>query len=187
MKWYTFNDTEGSMKVNMILDHNSTPLVKFDSVKDALASDISAWDNSLKESARLISANEIAKIVGADIVLNWNELTSDTGFYLDGAYGEDETWQTSVASKDLESKYFWLYDMLYACQFYGCKITEPASFPYYDIEGTDLIRDYWTSSLLSTNQSKAFVIGRNGNLTSKGITAYSGIRPVITIDKSLIS
>ena len=72
MKWYTFND-EGanSSIVNMILDHNTTALVAYNSSNDntsqkeaatALTNDTQSWNSSL--NARLITANEVAKITG---------------------------------------------------------------------------------------------------------------------------
>ena len=67
MKWYTFNDEEGASSVNLILDHNTTARVAWNSsgnnsemkeVDTALESDTKDWKNA----ARLITANEVAKI-----------------------------------------------------------------------------------------------------------------------------
>ena len=53
MKWYTFNDNESSSTVNMILDHNTTALVAYNStgdnsemkeVKVALENDTESWN-----------------------------------------------------------------------------------------------------------------------------------------------
>ena len=69
MKWYVFNDKEGNATVNVILDHNTTANVAWNStgnnsemkeVKKALENDTKDWKNT----ARLITANEIAKITG---------------------------------------------------------------------------------------------------------------------------
>ena len=72
MKWYAFNDSESSSTVNVLLDHNTTVRVAWNTsgqatdgmkeVKEALESDTKTWNTSLKP--RLIEANEIAKIVG---------------------------------------------------------------------------------------------------------------------------
>ena len=67
MKWYVFNDKEGNATVNVILDHNTTANVAWNStgnnsemkeVKIALENDTKDWKNT----ARLITANEVAKI-----------------------------------------------------------------------------------------------------------------------------
>ena len=69
MKWYVFNDKEGNATVNVILDHNTTANVAYNStgnnsemkeVKIKLEEDTKDWKNT----ARLITANEIAKITG---------------------------------------------------------------------------------------------------------------------------
>ena len=65
MKWYVFNDKEGNATVNVILDHNTTAYVAWNStgnnsemkeVKIKLEEDTKDWKNT----ARLITANEIA-------------------------------------------------------------------------------------------------------------------------------
>ena len=67
MKWYAFNDREGNATVNVILDHNTTTRVAWNltgsnsemkEAKEALKKDTSPWKNT----ARLITANEVAKI-----------------------------------------------------------------------------------------------------------------------------
>src|SRR5574344_444005 len=69
MKWYTYNDSENSEYVNMILDHNTTAVVAWNSViestemkevAEALVSDTAKWKSEL--NSRLITANEVTKI-----------------------------------------------------------------------------------------------------------------------------
>ena len=71
MKWYAFNDDDKSSTVNVILDHNTTAKVDWNStgsnsemkeVADTLETDTSKWKSDL--NPRLIEANEIAKITG---------------------------------------------------------------------------------------------------------------------------
>ena len=81
MKWYTFNDEgETTSTVNMILDHNTTATVAYNSsnvntvqkeVATTLTADTTSWNSSLK--ARLITADEIAKITGN---INFNSLSA---------------------------------------------------------------------------------------------------------------
>ena len=90
MKFYTFND-EGkySDKVNMILDHNTTPLVAWNSlgtntemkeVKEALENDTSNWKD--KKTVRLITADEVAKITG-NATFNSKISTTSEYFYFE--------------------------------------------------------------------------------------------------------
>ena len=115
MKWYVFNDKEGNATVNVILDHNTTARVAWNStgsnsemkeVADALKKDTRTWKNT----ARLITANEIAKI------------TEKTGF---DASKKNQDWfcldtnqpdTTSYCAKAQgKSKYAWLFDYTYGC------------------------------------------------------------------------
>ena len=176
MKWYTFND-EGSKTetVNMILDHNTTAGVAYNStgsnsemkeVKTALDNDTSTWDSSLK--ARLITANEIAKITGNT---SFDEKTStyDKWFYLDSNN------QTQVANSTNKSKYAWLYDYTNGCEINGCNTEDSSTY------------GYWTSSLVAGRNDYAWNVSRSSNLNFSAVRDTWGVRPVITISKSIIS
>jgi len=74
MKWYVFND-DGGDRVNLLLDHNTTATVQWGSNPDSpdgkpdilmnqLAKDVAGWTNEVKTTARLISANEVALVMG---------------------------------------------------------------------------------------------------------------------------
>ena len=177
MKWYTFND-EGanSSTVNMILDHNTTAGVAWNStgrnsemkeVSTALTNDTQSWNSSL--NARLITANEIAKITG-NTSFNGESSTSGSWFYF------DSNDQTRTATTQGASKYSWLYDYTYKCTSYGCNIADSSNY------------GYWTSCVYADNSSKAWRVNWDGNLIyiSVGNTG-DGIRPVVTISKNIIS
>lgn len=94
LKWnvVTTDDTETKTKIDVMLNHNTTSTIAWISKEDYVAaggteeqygstgktdkgpitvenqlkSDVSTWNNTLKNTARLISAVEIAKIVGKD-------------------------------------------------------------------------------------------------------------------------
>ena len=176
MKWYTFNDEgENTSTVNMILDHNTTATVAYNStgtntemkeVATALTADISTWNNSL--NARLITADEVAKITGNT---KFNSLTSvsDDWFYL------DSNSHTQVATSQDKSKYAWLFDYTNGCTSYGCNVADSSTL------------GYWTSTPTADSDSYVWYIRRDGFLTN--YNAYStslGVRPVISVSKEQI-
>ena len=177
MKWYTFND-EGSKTetVNMILDHNTTAGVEYNStdsntemkeVKTALESDTSTWDSSL--NARLITANEVAKITG-NTSFDEKTTTFDKFFYLDSNN------QTQVANSTNKSKYVWLYDYTNDCKKYGCNIEDSSNY------------GYWTSTPVAGRTDFAWTVYEYGGLFNSTVSyPLIGVRPVITISKSIIS
>ena len=172
MKWYVFNDKEGNATVNVILDHNTTTNVAWNStrnnsemkeVANALKTDTSTWKNT----ARLITANEIAKI------------TENTEF---DASKENQPWfyldsnnQTQTASSTNKSKYAWLFDYTDECTSYGCNKADSSTW------------GYWTSTRKIDSSTSAWLVYRSGDLHDVYVTdAGVGIRPVITISKSNI-
>ena len=176
MKWYTYND-EGkkATTVNMILDHNTTARVTYNStnsnsemkeVKTALESDTNTWDKSL--NARLITANEVTKITGNT---SFDEKTStyDDWFYLDSNN------QTQVANSTTKSKYAWLFDYTYSCKEYGCNIEDSSAY------------GYWTSAPVAGETIYAWRICSYGYLSRIPVNnnERSGIRPVIIISKDI--
>ena len=177
MKWYVFNDKEGNATVNVILDHNTTAGVAYNltgnnsemkEVKKALENDTKDWKNT----ARLITANEIAKI------------TEKTGF---DASKENQDWfcfdtnqsdSTNWCSKAQgTSEYAWLFDYTNDCTSFGCNIADASNY------------GYWTSTSVSGNSTCAWIVSRNGALDRNIVVNpyYYGVRPVITILKSVIS
>ena len=172
MKWYVFNDKEGNATVNVILDHNTTARVAWNStgnniemkeVADALKTDTSAWKNT----ARLITANEVAKITGNT---GWDaSKENQPWFYLDSNN------QTQTASSTNKSKYAWLFDYTDGCTSYGCNKADSSTW------------GYWTSTRKIDSSTSAWLVYRSGDLHDVYVTdAGVGIRPVITISKSNI-
>ncbi len=175
MKWYAFNDDDKSSTVNVILDHNTTASVKYNStvnnsemkeVANALKTDTSNWKSDL--NPRLITANEVAKITG-----NTNFDASKTGqssFYLDSNN------QTQTASSTNKSTYAWLFDYTSECTSYGCNKADSSTY------------GYWTSTPKKDDSTSAWRVYWEGLLDHGYVdSAASGIRPVITISKSNIS
>ena len=175
MKWYIYAEDNNSY--TMILDHNTTLGVAYNStnsnsemkeIKTALKSDTSTWDSSLK--ARLITANEIAKITG-NTSFDEKTSTKDKWFYLDSNN------QTQVANNTNKSKYAWLFDYTGGCKEYGCNIEESNTI------------GYWTISPIVGESQIAWAVISHGFLCNY-ITVNSisfGIRPVITVPKAFIS
>lgn len=194
MKWYIYSD-ENKNSFNLILDHNTTAHISWNStgsnseIKEAsqqLISDTSTWDKSL--NSRLITANEVAHITGADkeSALKFDSVKSygtdvdknSAWFYLDGSgnsYSTTDGWRKRVATTKGSSKYFWLYDNTNGCTSYGCNI---------DDSNTD---GYWIGHAVTGSSNYVWTISKAGNLTvgaANTSTSY-GIRPVITVNKAL--
>ena len=177
MKWYVFNDKEGNATVNVILDHNTTAGVAYNltgsnsemkEVKTALENDTKNWKNT----ARLITANEVAKITkhptfdATQIGQSW--------FCLDTNQPDGTTWCSKAQGK---SEYAWLFDYTYGCTRCGCNTSDS------NTEG------YWTSTQYKDNSTHAWIIYRDSNIGINDVNHSSqiGIRPVITIAKSAVS
>ena len=175
MKWYVFNDKEGNATVNVILDHNTTANVAYNStgnnsemkeVKKALENDTKDWKNT----ARLITANEIAKITEHPTFDASRE--NQDRFCLDTNKPDTANW---CAKTKGTSKYTWLFDYTSVCTDYGCNISDSSNW------------GYWTSIPYKDNTINVWVVNSYGSLTLDYVTrTVVGIRPVITISKSNI-
>ena len=204
LKFYAFLDG-GSKNLNLLLDHNTTAKLAWNSsgsnvsgpkeVLEQLKTDTNEWvvgKTSLKYineakgytlnyseyKARLITANEVAKITGADKVLNWDEtLTESNWYYLDGARTNDtvSNWQTQVANLTNKSDYYWLFDRTYNCTNKGC-LNNSIGITY----------GYWTSSALASRSDFAWHVSSSGSLRNSTVleTRNYGVRPVIEVSKS---
>ncbi len=178
MKWYIYSEDDNNY--NMILDHNTTADVVWNSAsferemedaKIALENDTSSWDKSLK--VRLITANEVAKITGNT---NFDEATSTTESW----FRLDSNNRTEVANSTNKSKYAWLYDYTDDCEKYGCNIEDSSTW------------GYWTSTHLAGETGEeaymVWLIAGDGTLGNNAASmVHYGVRPVITISKSIIS
>ena len=197
MKWYAIKD-KGST-VDVLLDHNTTYNVAYSTLRceptlaiSQLASDVSGWIDEAKNSARLITADEV-----------WEATKSTNG----AAY-----WRAATATekdyfyfKSTGKEYAWLLDYTSGCTSYGCNKADSNT------------GGYWTSTIVgennqstyssSDNKGKAQQMGLKasqmevacveyvwyvnsiGKLDAQSDTKYSydrsGIRPVITISKEL--
>ena len=179
MKWYAFNDDDKSSTVNVILDHNTTAKVAWNStgynyemkeVADTLETDTSNWKSDL--NPRLIEANEIAKITGHP--------TFDASKRGQEEFYFDSNNKTQKANASNKSKYAWLFDYTYECTSYGCNKADSSTW------------GYWTSSPGKDNTFSAWHVLRNGflnDIIGGNYVTYTGggVRPVITISKSNIN
>ena len=176
MKWYVFNDKEGNATVNVILDHSTTANVAYNStrnnsemkeVKIKLENDTKDWKNT----ARLITANEIAKITGKTGFDATQ--TGQDWFFLDSNN------QTQTANASNKSKYAWLFDYTGGCTSYGCNKSDSSNVSNFG---------YWTSTPKKDDSTQAWRVISVGILNYDSVTyTNSGVRPVITISKSNIS
>ncbi len=176
MKWYTFNDGgEDVPMVNMILDHNTTAKIDlWSGIKSQITSDTSTWKDSL--NARLITADEVAKITG--------NTSFDASTMGQSMFYFDSNNQTQTAKGQGTSKYAWLFDYTSGCTNYGCNIADSGN------------NGYWTSSIRATtsysigdgNPFSVWTVDNRGFLGALYFNvARIGIRPVITVSKSVIS
>ena len=207
LKFYVFNDEDETV-YKMILDHSTTPRIQWISEEDyvkaggtaseygtngntskgpitimsQLEKDTTGWNGN----PRLISANEVAHLIGVDTILQWDSSkpngtsigTQVSWFYFDGSgttYSNTNGWQKQTATGTNKSKYAWLYDYT-LCSGYGCNNSE--SGEEYEQHG------YWTSDAASGG-TNVWRIGRAGALSSYNSSNPAfGLRPVIEIPKS---
>jgi len=181
MKWYVFLDSEGSNTVKLLLDHNTTATVAWntdstgttsDTANAQLQLDAAGWKQTINGtsssiSARMITAQEINQIAPTITASDWNQNDKNTWYYLHT--GTTTIYEGVVGS----NKYAWVIDNTNGCNNYGCN--------NYSV-GTS---GYWTSSY--SNDNLAWLVHSNGHMTTHDITSseYYGIRPVITISKDV--
>jgi hypothetical protein len=178
MKWYAFNDDDKSSTVNVILDHNTTARVAWNSTRsnsemkeaaNALETDTSNWKIDL--NPRLIEANEVAKITG-NTNFDANKENQDW-FCFDTNQSDSTNWCSKAQGT---SEYAWLFDYTNGCTSYGCNKADSSTW------------GYWTSSPYKGNSVRAWLVNRVGDLTDGNVAdTFGGVRPVITISKSNIS
>ena len=174
MKWYVFNDKEGNATVNVILDHNTTAKVAYNStgnnsemkeVKIKLEEDTKDWKNT----ARLITANEVAKITG---YTSWGTNITGYPWFCFDTNQPDTT--NECAKAQGTSEYAWLFDYTKECTSYGCNVSDSSTW------------GYWTSTQY-VNSIHVWFVARNGRLDVNSASSTGhGVRPVITISKSNI-
>ena len=160
---YTVNKTVGGVTQNYTIDYSNY-------------------------KARLITADEIAHIVGSDRddTIKWKSTNAygttianqSTWFFFDGGRNSDPTsynkWQRPYATSKGMSNYAWLYDYTKNCENSGCNYNDSSN------------QGYWTSSVISSFTGFSWIVDCGGVLADFGVevaTTY-GLRPVITISNS---
>ncbi len=182
LKWYAFDSNNGSF-VKLILDHNTTAAVRWYAtmnntygpitVTDKLNEDISSWNSSIKDSTRLITALEIASMVGNN---TFTGNVNDAPFYFET--GGTCTNCSSMGKSN--AKYAWLFDRTgTTCETFGCHNNAESNPP----------RGYWTSTPTSGDTTLAWFVNHygqvNANATVNASNIY-GVRPVIVISKAIL-
>ncbi len=210
MKFYVYDDRGSTYK--LILDHNTTGVADWVTLEDFLAAggNLSDWDEDyttaegpitanarLAEDTlgwsgnpRLITADEIAHIVGADTAISWSTTNQDSEwFYFDGIGATNYDWQAQVANSENKSRYAWLFDNMSECESEGCNIEDNNYYPYptKDSENTVSIWGYWTSSGTATALYNVWYIDSVGGIFGDVVVSdYIGVRPVIELSKSTL-
>jgi len=211
MKWYTFNDGgAASDTIDMILDHNTTAVVAWNisgnntagptDVLTQLQNDTATWSNTLTVAssnnitqqtnssannyvlnytgyrARLLTADEVATITGNT---TWTQAnTASTNYFLDS---KTSTASPTCTTGDTSNcNYDWLYDRTATdCTTFGCLNNADASMTG---------NGYWTSSANNLYPAYAWRVLKNALFNHDSISSATevGVRPVITVSKSVI-
>ena len=177
MKWYAFGGDDNPSTINLILAHNTTKSIMYNSTGDntvaleaatQLANDTATWDSSL--NPRFITVEEILKIT-KNTTFNVATATDADWFYMDN--GTDDF--------SGNSKYCWLFEYSAGCDSFGCNKVDA------DVVG------YWTSNKALNSDPEdtykyAWAVYDDGSLSASDVKndTGDGIRPVITVEKSLI-
>ena len=184
MKWYVFNDSEGSSTVNVILDHNTTARLAWNTVGQ-YGTNVAYTDSNIKpEVDKLVSESKwksMPRLITAEEV---NKITGKTGWTNTGSwYCLESKVQDSASSPYCNNtgKLGWLYDHTYCVEGsndWKCPNNDTATY------------GYWTSTTYGNAGSGSYVwrVSRYGILDGHSASnAGSGVRPVITISKSIVS
>lgn len=182
MKWYAFLDSETSSNVNIILNHNTTTYVEagtnMKTAIEKLNADTKDWKVDTNTSPGLITADEVAKIVGADRddTLKWSSQKpigtdiekNSNGFFLEGRGNSYSEWNKFVPST---KKYEWLYENI--CEVAGSYC------------------GYWTSTVQYASTTNGWLIDLPSTdsdcyLASRTLDDVYSIRPVIIIAKEVL-
>ena len=208
MKFYAFND-DGKDTVNLILDHNTTALVAWNSsgsnasgpkeVLTQLNDDTKTWvgtetpsnytmdqsDQPSKAKYTINYSDYKARLITAGEVAQitgntaWDEKTATNSFYFDS---KTDTASTTCKSENTSGcKFGWLYDRTSkSCTTNGCLNNADSSMTGYG---------YWTASSRADNSYSAWGVGSLANVGSLSVndSLNRGVRPVITILKSKLS
>ena len=203
MKFYAFND-DGKDTINLILDHNTTATVAWNSSKsntkgpkevlDQLKTDTDGWKGTITPSNYTMDqtgqtsnakytidySSYKARLITANEIAQitgnttWNEKTANNNYYLDS--------KTTTASDTCKEgnisgcKYGWLYDRTNSeCTKNGC-LNKSDKETY----------GYWTASSRAARSTYAWRVYYDGvvDYGSVGFSGACGVRPVIEVLKS---
>lgn len=172
MKWFIYDDSGSNYK--MILDHNTTKLVTFNSsnknsdpqaLYNKLNEDTADWD-STKLSANILTAADVAAISSINSFNPANSTYYSLGTEINSSNGKGR------------SAYGWLYDYTRECEMHGCDHEVSTGY------------GHWTTTPVSsnTNTKNVWLINYFGRLTfTEAKLGNWGIRPIVTVSKSVVS
>ncbi len=203
MKFYAFND-DGGDKINLILDHNTTATVIWNSSEsntsgpkeliEQLKTDTASWigtetpsNYTMDQSAQTSKAKYTvdyseykARLITAQEIAkitgntSWNEKTSTLAYYLDANTNAQS--DTCNESNTNGCKYGWLYDRTSIdCTIHGC------------LNNSDVkIYGYWCASSSASSTSLAWSVTYESTLQWHFVDSPNlfGVRPVIEVLKS---
>ena len=207
MKFYAFND-DGKDTVNLILDHNTTATVAWNSsgsnasgpseVLTQLNDDTKTWvgtetpsnytmDQSTQGSKAKYTidySNYKARLITAQEVAQitgdpgWDEKNASNWYYFDSKTKTKS--DTCKEGNTSGCQYGWLYDRTHisSCTNWGC-LNNSDQTTY----------GYWTASSRAFNSDGAWNVRSSASVDSSSVV-YSnnyGVRPVITVLKSKLS
>ena len=184
MKWYVFNDSEDASTINMILDHNTSAVIAWNTEGEH-GTNISYKDsNIVPEVNKLITESNWKSVPRIITAYEINEITGKTDWKQNGTMYCLESKKLDLDKYpycDNEGTYGWLYDYT-MCKNktydWKCPNNDESNF------------GYWTSTIYTVKKdiTNVWYLYRGGALdfNASTIDKGSGIRPVITISKSLI-
>ena len=201
MKFYAFND-DGSDKVNLILDHNTTATIAWNSSGSNVNGPSEEFLNKLNEDTKDWIGTEVptyyimdqtGQASGAKYTVDYssykarlitaNEIATITG---NTAWNEttasNNDWYYFDTKSQIKSttgfNYGWLYDRTHtSCKDNGCLNNS-------DVE----TYGYWSASSLAADAIRAWLVDSDGDVSIDVVdfSGLFGLRPVITISKTLL-
>ena len=209
MKFYAFND-DGSDKVNLILDHNTTATIAWNSSVSNASGPSEEFLNKLNEDTKDWIGTEVptnyimdqtGQVSGAKYTVDYSSykarlITAQEVAQITG----NTTWDERTASSSyyfdsktttesdtctegntIGCKYGWLYDRTNtSCTTYGCSNNS-------DVE----TYGYWSasSSSIVDDAYRAWYVAYDGSVYDSNVdfSDLYGVRPVITVLKSKLS
>ena len=210
LKFYAFNNDSKSKTISLLLDHNTTATIAWNSsgsntsgpseVITQLKSDTSSWNGTITPLNYVVSQttggnytiqyseNEYkARLITANEIAQITENKKfDESTSVDDEYFYFDTNSTSKSltcgTGDTSGcNYGWLYDRTYIeCEKYGCLNNSDLSSP-------QTMYGYWTSTTTYRDDSNVWRIGFAAILYNNHVVYYEnsfGVRPVIEVLKT---